>query len=67
MMKIDAYTKFVLTLIAIGLFWNAVRPDPISKAFAQSGGQFSVNLVVSNDSSSLGHRRPFEFQAMPSK
>lgn len=66
-MIIDNYTKFVLTFIALGLFLNAMKPDPISKALAQTGGHFTVNLSLSNQPSGLIVPSPFEVRVQQSK
>ena len=61
-MKIDFYTKFVLTLIGVGLFMNSFKEDPVSKAFAQMNGSMRVELVVKNDDMAVGGTKPFEFK-----
>ena len=47
-MHFDLYTKAILTVIAVALTVIAFRPEPISKAIAQSGGVFEVKLSLQN-------------------
>ena len=45
-MKVDLYTKAILTVIAGCLFWIVVRDVPLVKdAYAQSQGPVPVNIV----------------------
>ena len=45
-MKTDFYTKFILTVIAVGLFWIGIQLTPIANADRQVT---DVNIVKVSD------------------
>ena len=49
-MKIDLYTKGILTVIALSLVVMAFKDiDPISKAFAHGGGNTVHKIAICDD------------------